>query len=61
LLLVKAKLEAVRGGIAVFEQEFLANIVVPHTNQTVYERIAARLEAGEINTDRLLPPAPGAK
>ena len=35
-LVVKAKLEAVEAGISVFEEEFLANILLPG-GQTVYE------------------------
>jgi len=58
LLVVRAKLEAVRAGIAVFEQEFLGFIVVPDTNQTIYEHAAPRLQAGEFSASRLLPPPP---
>jgi hypothetical protein len=43
LLLIKAKLEAVESGISVFEQEFLANVVVPG-GQTVGQWIAPRLD-----------------
>jgi hypothetical protein len=35
-LVIKAKLEAVEAGISVFEEEFLANILLPG-GQTVYE------------------------
>ena len=38
LLVIKAKLEAVDSGISVFEEEFMANIVLPN-NQTVGEYI----------------------
>ncbi|HEV8474571.1 MAG TPA: hypothetical protein VGR82_17470, partial [Methylomirabilota bacterium] len=58
LLVVKAKLEAVRAGIAVFEQEFLGFIVVPDTNQTIYEFAAPRLQSGEFTSQRLLPVPP---
>ena len=37
LLVIKAKLEAVEAGIAVFESEFLAHIVLPGTGQTFGE------------------------
>lgn len=57
VLVVKAKLEAVRSGIAVFEQEFLGFIVVPDKNQTIYELVQPRLTAGEFSSGRLLPPA----
>lgn len=42
-LAVKAKLEVVESGVATFEQEFLAHIVLAH-NRTVYQEIAPRLE-----------------
>lgn len=42
-LVVKAKLEAIDAGISVFEQEFLANIVLPN-GQTVYENTSAGIE-----------------
>lgn len=42
-LAIKAKLEAVDAGISLFEQEFLANIVDPATNKTVYEVIGEQL------------------
>ena len=57
LLVVKAKLEAVKSGIAVFEQEFLGFIVVPGTGQTIYEHAKPRLEAKEFTAAGLLPPA----
>ncbi len=34
-LVIKAKLEAVESGISMFEDEFLANIVLPGTGETV--------------------------
>lgn len=40
LLLVKAKLEAVESGIVTFEQEFLAQTVLP-SNRTVFEETSA--------------------
>lgn len=57
LLVVKAKLEAIRSGIAVFEQEFLGFIVVPDTNRTIYEHAQPRLNAKEWTSAGLLPPA----
>lgn len=55
-LMVKAKLEGVDSGIATFESEFLANIVMPN-GRTVYEQtkelIAIAYDKGEMPT--LLP------
>lgn len=56
-LVIRAKIEAVEAELAVFEEEFLAFIVVPGRNQTVGEILLPRLEAGEFNLDRALPPA----
>lgn len=42
-LVVKAKLEAVEAGISVFEQEFLANIIMPG-GKTVYENVQGGIE-----------------
>jgi hypothetical protein len=58
-LVVRAKIESVAAGIAVFEQEFLGFIVNPQTNQTLYEHAVPRLKAGEWNADRLLPAGEG--
>ena len=58
-LVVRAKLESIESGIAVFEQEFLGFIVNPQTNATLYEQAAPRLKAGEWDASRLLPPAEG--
>jgi hypothetical protein len=56
-LVIKAKLEAVETGISQFEDEFLANIVMPD-GQTVSDhvrpRIAAAYESGTMTP--LLPP-----
>jgi hypothetical protein len=61
-LVVRAKLEAVEAGIAVFEQEFMAFIVVPGKNQTLGEILLPRLEAGSFDLNRALPEtAAGAK
>lgn len=56
-LALKAKLEAVATGIATFESEFLAHIVVPGTGQTVGSLVTPRLrEAYETGrTVALLP------
>jgi hypothetical protein len=50
LLSIKAKLETVANGILTFDEEFLANIVVPGTGETVgtwaAPKIAAAYESG---------------
>lgn len=43
LLVIKAKLEAVDSGIAIFEEEFMANIMLPN-NQTVGEFILPQVD-----------------
>lgn len=43
LLMIKAKLEAVESGISVFEEEFLANIVMPD-GKLVAEHVRPRIE-----------------
>jgi hypothetical protein len=56
LLVIKAKLEAVEAGISVFEEEFLANIVLPGgrlVGEEVRPRIASAYESG--NMPPLLP------
>ena len=46
LLTIKAKFAAVENGIAVFDEEFLAQIVIPDGNgQTVGERFAPQIAA----------------
>lgn len=57
-LVVRAKLEAVESGLAIFEQEFLGFVVTP-TNQTIGEILQPRLTAGDFNVGRALP-APAA-
>jgi hypothetical protein len=50
LLVLKAKLEAVESGVAMFEDEFLANIVLPNgglVGQQVKLAIAHAYETGE--------------
>jgi len=46
-LVVRAKLEAVEAGIAVFEEEFMAFIVVPGRNQTVGEILLPQITQGK--------------
>lgn len=51
LLVIKAKLEAVASGVMLFEDEFLANIVLPNgtlVGQEVRARIATAYESGEM-------------
>lgn len=40
---IKAKIESVKAGISVFDQEFFANIVDPGTGKTVYEALGQQL------------------
>jgi len=61
-LVIKAKLEAVESGIAVFEDEFMANIVLPNgqlVGEQVRPAIAAAYESGNMPT--LLPDYSAAK
>ena len=57
LLVIKAKLEAVESGIATFEQEFLAHVLLPN-QQTVAEFIGPTInqiyETGRMPVDRQL-------
>ena len=55
-LVVRAKLEAVEAGIAVFEEEFMA-FIVTSTNQTIGEILLPRIEAGSFDLSRALPEA----
>lgn len=59
-LVIKAKLEAVEAGITIFEEEFLAHIVVPGTGRTVAQDVLPRLaEAYETGKAQpLLPHLP---
>lgn len=43
LLVIKAKLESVDCGLTTFEQEFLANVVLPD-GTTVYENVAPKIK-----------------
>jgi hypothetical protein len=56
-LVVRAKLEAVETGIAIFEEEFMAFIVVPGRNQTVGEILVPRIQQGSFDLARALPEA----
>jgi hypothetical protein len=56
LLVVRAKLEAVESGIAIFEEEFLAFIVMPN-DRTVGEILVPQLHDGTIGR-KLLPASP---
>lgn len=50
-LVIKAKLEAVDAGIAIFEDEFMANIVLPNgstVSQFMLPQIAAAYESGKM-------------
>lgn len=54
-LVVRAKLEAVEAGISIFEEEFMAFIVLPGTNRTVGEVLVPRIQAGTFDLSRALP------
>ena len=59
LLVIKAKLEAIEAGITTFEQEFLANMVLPDNttvSQTLAPQIWQALTQGRIPS--MLPPVP---
>ena len=50
-LVIKAKLEAVEAGIAIFEDEFMANIVLPNggtVSQFMLPQITAAYESGKM-------------
>lgn len=55
LLVVRAKVEAVESGISIFEEEFLAFIVLPN-ERTVGEILVPQLHDGTIGR-KLLPPS----
>lgn len=55
LLVVRAKVEAVESGIAIFEEEFLAFIVMPN-ERTVGDILVPQLQDGTI-ARKLLPPS----
>jgi hypothetical protein len=56
LLVIKAKLEAIEAGISVFDDEFLAHIVMPD-GKTVSEHVRPKLDqiAASGTVQRLLP------
>lgn len=57
-LTIKAKLEAVESGIASFEEEFLAHIILPGTGETIGTWIAPKLVAAYNNADKMPPMLP---
>lgn len=61
-LIIQAKLEAVECGVSTFEQEFLANIMLPN-GKTIGEWAEPQIEklASGGNMPALLPPARGGK
>lgn len=52
-LVVRAKLEAVEAGIAIFEEEFMAFIVIPGQNRTVGEILVPRIQSGQFDVKAL--------
>ncbi len=54
-LVIKAKLEAVESGISIFEDEFMANIVLPG-GRTVSEEIRPRIAQAYEHPHKALPP-----
>ena len=57
LLVIKAKLESVESGIATFEEEFMAQIVLPNdetVGQWVLPEVARIYETGRMPTNRQL-------
>jgi hypothetical protein len=56
LLVIKAKLESVASGIATFEEEFLAQIVMPN-DQTVADLVIPHIAASYARNRLTLPPA----
>ena len=61
-LVIKAKLEAVESGIAVFDDEFMANIVLPDGGTVgafMRPQIAIAYQKGEMPTALPMLPAPG--
>ncbi len=59
LLVIKAKLEAVQAGISVFDDEFLAHIVMPD-GRTVGEQIKPNIELA-YKGGKMVPLLPGPK
>lgn len=60
-LVIKAKLEAVASGIAVFESEFLAHIVIPGSGQTFGEWAIPQIERAYDEAGSLPPMLPSGK
>jgi hypothetical protein len=59
-LVVRAKIEAVEAGLAIFEEEFLSFIVIPGQNKTIGEILVPRLQEGHFDISRALPAPPEA-
>jgi hypothetical protein len=58
VLIVKAKLEAIEGGISTIEREFMADVVMPN-NQTIGQWLQPQIESA-YTTGRMPPLLPGA-
>ncbi len=56
-LVIKAKLEAIESGISTFEEEFLANIILPN-NQTVGQYVLPQVDLA-YETGKMPPLLPG--
>jgi hypothetical protein len=56
-LVIRAKVESIEAGLAIFEEEFLAFIVVPGRNETLGEILVPRLRSGAFDLNRALPEA----
>ncbi len=54
-LVIRAKVEAVEAELSIFEEEFLAFIVIPGKNQTIGEIMVPRIQAGSFDLSRALP------
>lgn len=53
-LVIRAKIEAIEAQIAIFEEEFMAFIVVPGQNKTIGEIMVPRIQAGGFDMSRAL-------
>jgi hypothetical protein len=45
---IKARMEAVEEGVETFQQAFLAHLVDPSTNRTLWEQVRSSVEAGAL-------------
>lgn len=52
-LCIRAKLEAVSAGIAQFEEEFFAYVVIPGTGETVYDSIREQVKQTYIGNENV--------